>query len=314
MARSTDGGRTFRRVVADPAVHRVTSPDEATPAYTEMIGAIAVDPGRPGRIAVGWPEAKGEDSSRIVVRVSVDGGEHWGPRIDVADDPAAKPDQHDHVTLAWLKDGPLFVGWRDRRCCGGAWADRYQQWVRAVRVGRFGTATPGRVVEYSDGPQAGNTLSGRGVLQPDEFQGLVATRVRPQECATSVVMGHPRVLEVFEAAFVECWRVRVGDVGHILGDTRRLALASVSVDYLAPVVVDAVLEIRVYVDRVTERSLLLFYEALVAGRPVGRARSHYVCVDPESGRPSSWRSDVISALREDSLSARKPRAQMAHVS
>ena len=31
-------------------------------------------------------------------------------------------------------------------------------------------------------------------------------RVRPQDCAASTMLGHPRVLEFFEAAFIECWR------------------------------------------------------------------------------------------------------------
>ena len=177
VARSTDGGQSFRRVVADADVHRVTDPDEATPSYSEMIGTIATDPSRAGRVAVAWPEAVGADSSRIVARISVDGGEHWGPRIDLADDPSGAKNQHDHVTLAWLDGGPLFAGWRDRRCCGGGWSDRYQQWVRAVSVGRSGATTLGKVLEYSEGPQPGTTSSGRGALQPDEFQGLVATRL-----------------------------------------------------------------------------------------------------------------------------------------
>jgi hypothetical protein len=167
LARSTDGGESFSRVVVDSDVRRVVSPEEATPAYTEMIPAIATDPVRPGPIAVAWPQAYGPDNSRIILRASLDGGKHWGKRVDVADDPASKPNQHDHVTLAWHPDGRLFAGWRDRRCCGGSFDDRYQQWVRAVG---------GRTVEYSGGPEE-PTGEGRGQLQPDEFQGLVATRL-----------------------------------------------------------------------------------------------------------------------------------------
>src|SRR5207249_2276908 len=81
-ARSTDGARTFHRVVVDGDVHRVSSPDEALPAYTEMIAAIAADPRRPGRVAVAWPEAVDADTSRIVLRSSVDGGQHWSRRLD----------------------------------------------------------------------------------------------------------------------------------------------------------------------------------------------------------------------------------------
>jgi hypothetical protein len=177
VARSTDGARSFDRFLADGDVHRADSPDEATPAYREMIAAIAADPKRAGRVAVAWPEATSEGNSRIMLRYSVDGGEHWSDRIDVADDPSdkTKPNQHDHVTLAWLDDGRLFVGWRDRRCCGGDFDDDYQQWVRVLEPDAKGGPKMGATVEYTDGPQKGRTGDGRGGLQPDEFQGLVAT-------------------------------------------------------------------------------------------------------------------------------------------
>jgi hypothetical protein len=173
LARSSDGGQTFRRFTVDSGVQRVTSPDEALPAYTEMISAIAADPRRPGHVAVAWPQAAGADNSRIVLRYSADGGAHWGPRIDAADDPAAQPDQHDHVSLAWLPDGRLFVGWRDRRCCGGTWSDPSQQWVRVLNPSRRGYRL-GRTVQFSQGNlvPAG---SGRGAGEPDEFQGLAAS-------------------------------------------------------------------------------------------------------------------------------------------
>ena len=177
VARSTDGGETFQRFVADTEVHRVVSPDEATPQYTEMIPAIAADPSRPGRLAVAWPEAQGADSSRIMLRYSGDGGAHWSARLNVADDTPAAPDQHDHVTLSWLPGArKLFVGWRDRRCCGGSFDDDYQQWVRLVKVGLSGALRLGPSVEFSEGPQA-PTTSERGALEPDEFQGLAATRL-----------------------------------------------------------------------------------------------------------------------------------------
>ena len=35
-------------------------------------------------------------------------------------------------------------------------------------------------------------------------------RVRPQDCAASGYLAHPRFLEFFEAAFIECWRSRFG--------------------------------------------------------------------------------------------------------
>jgi hypothetical protein len=81
------------------------------------------------------------------------------------------------VTLSWLPGTrKLFVGWRDRRCCGGTFDDDYQQWVRLVKVGLSGALRLGPGVEFSEGPQA-PTTSERGALEPDEFQGLAATRL-----------------------------------------------------------------------------------------------------------------------------------------
>jgi hypothetical protein len=173
LARSTDGGATFSRVPVDDDVRRVTSPDEATSAYTEMIPAMAADPRHGGHIAVAWPQALGVDNSRIVLRYTVDGGRHWSPRVDIADDPAAQPDQHDHVTLSWLGDGRLFVGWRDRRYGGGAWTGNYDEWVRALALNGRGVRF-GPPVRFTVSPQP-PTSGGRTPLQPDEFQGLVAT-------------------------------------------------------------------------------------------------------------------------------------------
>ena len=175
LARSTDGGQTFHRLLVDTDVRRVLSPDEATPAYTEMIAAIAADPRRGGRIAIAWPQAFGPDNSRILLRYTDDGGAHWSPRIDIADDSARRNNQHDHVTLSWLDDGRLFVGWRDRRAGDGSWSADYQQWVRPLRLVGHGRALLGPVVEFTAGRQPAAT-AGHGQLQPDEFQGLVATR------------------------------------------------------------------------------------------------------------------------------------------
>ena len=175
VARSSDGGQTFKRFVADSDVERVTSPNEALPSYTEMIAAIAADPRHPGHVAVAWPQALGPDNSRIILRYSLDGGDRWSERIDVADDPASKHDQHDHVTLAWRGDGRLFVGWRDRRCCSGAWSDDYQQWVRVLNPAHGGFAL-GPTVQFSNGGLL-PTNPGRSNGEPDEFQGLAASRL-----------------------------------------------------------------------------------------------------------------------------------------
>lgn len=181
VARSTNGGQTFRRFVVDSKVNRIASPNEALPAYAEMISAMAADPRVKGHIAVAWPQAYGPNNSRIILRYSFDGGAHWSKRIDVANDPASKNDQHDHVTLSWLGDGRLFVGWRDRRCCGGAWTDEYQQWVRVLNPvgggkGAAGGFALGRTLQFSTGPLL-PTNPGRSDGEPDEFQGLAASRL-----------------------------------------------------------------------------------------------------------------------------------------
>jgi hypothetical protein len=174
VARSTDGGLTFQRFVADADVHRVIDPDEATPQLTEMISAIAADPSRPGRVAVAWPEASGPSSSRIELRYSSDGGQSWSDRIDVADDPPDVADQHDHVTMTWLSDGSLYVMWRDRRCCGGGFDDGFREWVRRFAPDAAGRLHAGKVVELTDSPQS-TTTGRRALLIPDEFDGLTGT-------------------------------------------------------------------------------------------------------------------------------------------
>jgi len=111
-------------------------------------------------------------------------------------------------------------------------------------------------------------------------------RVRPQECAASTMLGHPRFLEFFEAAFIECWRDSFGQLDMSLGPDRRLTVAAVSVRYLAPVRSDDELRIEVSLDRLTQRSIQVHYDAFVEGAPVAEASSRYVCLDVETGQPA----------------------------
>ena len=111
-------------------------------------------------------------------------------------------------------------------------------------------------------------------------------RVRPQECAASTMLGRPRFLEFFEAAFIECWRERFGSLDASLGPDRRLTVAAVNVRYLAPVRADDELRIEVALDRMTERSIHVHYDAFVEGTRVAEAHSHYVCLDAASGQPT----------------------------
>ena len=112
-------------------------------------------------------------------------------------------------------------------------------------------------------------------------------RVRPQECAASTMLGHARLLEFFEAAFIECWRESFGRLDTSLGPGRRLTVAAVNVRYLGPVGADDELRIEVALDRVTEHSIQVHYDAFVEDARVAEAGSHYVCLDAESGQPAS---------------------------
>lgn len=111
-------------------------------------------------------------------------------------------------------------------------------------------------------------------------------RVRPQECAASTMLGHPRFLVFFEAAFIECWRDRAGSLDASLGPDRRLTVAAVDVRYLAPVRFDDELRIEVALDRVTSRSIQVHYDAFVGDTRVAEASARYVCLDTQSGKPA----------------------------
>jgi acyl-CoA thioesterase FadM len=100
------------------------------------------------------------------------------------------------------------------------------------------------------------------------------------------MLGHPRYLEFFEAAFIECWRARFGSLDASLGPDRRLTVAAVDVRYLAPVRADDEVQIEVSFDRISERSIQVRYQASVGETPVAEAGSRYVCLDADSGRPA----------------------------
>lgn len=117
-------------------------------------------------------------------------------------------------------------------------------------------------------------------------------RVRPQECAASTMLGHPRFLEFFEAAFIESWRHRFGRLDDSLGTDRRLTVAAVDVNYLGPVRADDDLRIEVSFDRITTRSIHVHYDAFVEDSPVARGRARYVCLDVASGLPTPLPASV----------------------
>jgi uncharacterized protein len=108
-------------------------------------------------------------------------------------------------------------------------------------------------------------------------------RLRPQECAASTMLGHTRFLEFFEAAFIACLRERFGQLDASLGTDRRLTVAAVNVRYLAPARADDELRIDVVLDRITQRSIQVHYDAFAADNPVAEATSRYVCLNTQSG-------------------------------
>jgi YbgC/YbaW family acyl-CoA thioester hydrolase len=111
-------------------------------------------------------------------------------------------------------------------------------------------------------------------------------RVRPQDCAASGNLAHPRFLEFFEAAFVECWRSRFGPLADSLGPERALTVAEVNVHYLGPVAPDEELHVMVSLDRFGRSSVRVHYDAFVDEAAVAEATSRYVCLDPATGRPT----------------------------
>lgn len=126
---------------------------------------------------------------------------------------------------------------------------------------------------------------------------LYAQRVRPQDCAASTMLGHPRFLEFFEAAFIECWRNRFGPIDASLGDRRRLTVAAVNVSFAGPVRCDDELQIAVTLDRITKRSIAVHYDAAVEQSKVASATSRYVCIDT-TGEPTPLPDAIADVVPE----------------
>lgn len=156
VARSTDGGVTYRRAVAASGVTRNSSPEEET----ELISSLAADPSpaRVGHLALAWADQRSGES-RILLVDSLDGGVHWSKPADVTDDPSGKGNEHDHPQVAFLPDGRAVVVWRDRRCCGGQYADKYEIFARTLTIDSAGGLTPGATVPVTEAPQAPNSSS-----------------------------------------------------------------------------------------------------------------------------------------------------------
>jgi uncharacterized protein len=181
-----------------------------------------------------------------------------------------KGDVHNEEALVQLADGHAPLGGRDvvwgtagvYRVAGGKIAEAWLVPLDQQHFDRVWAATRSRAFVY-------------------------VQRVRPQECAASTMLGHPRFLEFFEAAFIECWRDRFGSLDASLGSDRKLTVAAVNIRYLAPVRSDDELRIEVTLDRLTRHSIQVHYDAFVGDLAVAEASSRYVCLDAESGEPAS---------------------------
>jgi hypothetical protein len=172
VASSKDGGQTFTRHEVEPLVDRAQSPDEAFFYFTETIAAIAADPGHAERLAVAWPDDRSGEA-RILMRSSADGGATWSPIVDVADDPAGKGNQHDHVALDYLPGGRLVAVWRDRRAAGGSFDAPLQVFARVFEPSADGRLIPGVVVPVS-GKSQPPTVGTHGSM-PTEYLGMDAS-------------------------------------------------------------------------------------------------------------------------------------------
>lgn len=125
------------------------------------------------------------------------------------------------------------------------------------------------------------------------------TRVRAQECAEGGLLGHPRLLEHLEAAFIEAWRERVGPLPSSLGPTRRLTVKSVEVEYEAPVRFDDPLRVEVSFDQIGMRSLRTHYLVSVAYERAAEARVSYLCVQRSTGVPTALPEQARKSLLEN---------------
>jgi hypothetical protein len=169
VARSRNGGASWRRTVAAADITRSSSPAEES----EAISSLAADPSRrrARHLALAWADQRGGGQSRILVATSTDGGARWSAPVDVSSAPPGAVDQRDHPEVAFAPDGRLMIVWRDRRCCGGSWSSAYQLLARALRVGSHGVVALGRIVQVTGRAQQPNSSS---LL--DEYLGMAMGR------------------------------------------------------------------------------------------------------------------------------------------
>ena len=116
---------------------------------------------------------------------------------------------------------------------------------------------------------------------------LYVQRVRPQARAASTALGHPRFLEFFEAAFIESWRESFDPMDATLGHRPEADGRRAECPLPRPVRCDVELRIDVALDRITQRSIQVHYDAFVKATHAAEAGSRHVCLDAGSGEPTS---------------------------
>lgn len=208
VARSTDDGVTFTRVVAAANVARTNSPDEESEAITSL--AADPNPARAKHLALAWSDERNGDTgngvSRIVIVTSIDGGVTWSDLQDVVDDAPGDGANHDHPQIAFSPDGQLVAMWRDWSCSGSG-ADYtlpYRMYVRSLTFDPTGALIPGPAVQITDAPQTPNTNTkaneyfglavgpeGASVAWNQPLNGVAATTYRRIPLAAGTAGGHP---------------------------------------------------------------------------------------------------------------------------
>ncbi len=133
LARSTDSGRTF-------STSRVfEAPDGNQDRGLNKGPMLAVDPGNPQRVYVGWRQgvfaADAKEKLKSVVAPSADGGRTWGPPVDLTDERGA-----DFPALAVDRAGTVHA-------------------VFWVRTGLPANAVPPRPIVYRRSTDQGRTWS-----------------------------------------------------------------------------------------------------------------------------------------------------------
>jgi len=102
FARSTDGGESFSR--------NLKVSDDETDTH-QFSPSLAVD--QQGHIYIAWHDLRNNSQSDIYFGKSVDGGQSFGPNVQVSDDPSGA--FQFHPSIAVMPSGMIGVVWEDKR-------------------------------------------------------------------------------------------------------------------------------------------------------------------------------------------------------